>query len=120
MFARLTTAWSRAISRYKEVVTMESRRNEGAQEKRRPGGQGWDRAVLIALLALLGAGCTHGRFAGRPSKDLGSTPTIGTDFHSVPPGQTIPPAGFGVDLVRGESDAKKDETTVQAAGFRAR
>jgi hypothetical protein len=99
---------------------MESRRSVGPRQQVRPCGQGWDRAVLIALLALLGAGCTHGRFAGRPSKDLGSTPTIGTDFHSVPPGQTIPPAGLGVDLVRGESDAKKDETTVRAAGLRAR
>jgi hypothetical protein len=98
---------------------MESRRRKGARQQGRPRSQVRERALLVALLALLGNGCSPDRVAGRHSKVQGSTPTIGTDFRSVSPGQTIPPAGLGVDLVQGESASKKDASTVKATAVGA-
>jgi len=74
--------------------------------------------ILLAVPVLLFTGCSQdhagvhrGPFAPHPPS-MGSTPTIGADLHSVPPGQSIPPAGLGVDLVRDGSEAKHDGATI--------
>jgi hypothetical protein len=89
-------------------------------------GRGRKRVVVTFLLPLLvlGTGCSAGRGSLHPPRSWhrkyppGSDPsTIGTDFRKVPPGRTIPPAGLGVDLVQGESDAKRDASATTASAW---
>ncbi len=59
---------------------------------------GWMLPVALGLLA--GGGCSHfGRNGSHPPNGPPEYSTIGTDRSKIPRGQTIPPAGFGVDLV---------------------
>src|SRR5688572_17746049 len=58
------------------------------------------RVPALILCSLLGTGCSHLQGLARRSDSApGSSSTLGTDFKTAPKGQTIPPAGFGVDLV---------------------
>src|SRR4051794_8422134 len=61
------------------------------------------RARLVAILTLISAG-RSGQRKGTMRPPSYATPTIGVDHRSAPRGQTIPPAGLGVDLVRRRSD----------------
>lgn len=70
-------------------------------------GRSWT-AWGTAVATLLGAGCALDRHSERTPSGMApratvrdpSSPTLGTDFFSVPRGQTIPASGLGVDLVR--------------------
>lgn len=58
------------------------------------------RVVAGVWLAATATGCS--RWAERPPYNrngFSNYSTLGNDFQRVPKGQTIPPAGFGVDLV---------------------
>jgi hypothetical protein len=56
-------------------------------------------AICAALAAMLCAGCaSESRRADRPEREEPWHSTIATDPSTVPAGQTIPPAGIGVDL----------------------
>ncbi|MGZ3337773.1 MAG: hypothetical protein ACXVBV_20850 [Isosphaeraceae bacterium] len=69
------------------------------------------RGALLAMFTVLGliTGCSFHRAADRsgesvtpphaPPQRRDQLPTIGTDTRTVPPGQTIPAAGLGVDLL---------------------
>jgi hypothetical protein len=67
------------------------------------GGNDRRHRAVMACLIIWTTGCSHERGAGRRAQD--DTPTLGTDFSSVPQGRTIPPAGLGVDLVNFVSEA---------------
>jgi hypothetical protein len=70
--------------------------------------------TLVLASALMTVGCSAGRRWGSRDR-VGSDPsTLGTDFHSVPAGRTIPPAGLGVDLVRRDRSpaARRDVSVV--------
>ena len=60
--------------------------------------------LLILALGLTGCGNMNrpGLFRRKPAGPEASGATIGHDFRSWPAGTTIPPAGFGVDLVRSQ------------------
>jgi hypothetical protein len=73
------------------------------------------RAFGVAFLALLGAGCANGPPTVR--RDMGDQPTIGRNNGTAPRGRTIPPAGLGVDLVKGEPEAKGDASVALAKGL---
>jgi hypothetical protein len=73
---------------------------------------GWRICMILgAALSALGPACASHRLSsphamkhGGPyvaPPDRGRSPTLGTDFFTVPRGQVIPPAGLGVDLVQG-------------------
>jgi hypothetical protein len=82
---------------------MDMRADQGSRSRGR-----WLGAALISLILASAPGCASNQFGVRqdeehPPKDLGTTPTLGADRSKVPDGQSIPPAGLGVDLVRGAS-----------------
>ncbi len=74
-------------------------------------GHSSKRGALLAMLTVLGliTGCSFHRAADRsgepghpphsPPQRRDQLPTIGTNPNTVPPGQTIPAAGLGVDLL---------------------
>jgi hypothetical protein len=70
-------------------------------EDRDPRGR---RTILVALVGLAVSGCAPHRGLGRRGDTMRppsfANPTVGTDRRAVPRGQTIPPSGLGVDLVR--------------------
>lgn len=101
------------------------------REERRRGW--WLVPAMFALLA--GGGCSQWQ-GSRPRQpaDRASWSTLGTDRSTIPRGQTIPPAGFGVDLVEsssraarsrpllnpallGAGTARTEDAAVNAAGF---
>jgi len=59
--------------------------------------------VAIALVLLGASGCASHKGETRPGTSApfgqGRNATVGVDRGTVPPGQTIPPAGLGVDLM---------------------
>jgi hypothetical protein len=64
----------------------------------------WRRSLpLLAILLGAADGCASHRAVTRPDASppfsRQRNATIGTDKASAPPGQTIPPAGLGVDLI---------------------
>ena len=57
--------------------------------------------IGLAALVLIGLGCSAERGVRRRTEPADSKPaTLGSDFKEAPAGQTIPPAGIGVDMVR--------------------
>jgi hypothetical protein len=88
-----------------ELWSREGRRMEAASR-----GRYGQRAALLALITSVGltTGCSSQKVVGRPSSQAESLrpetdrvmkhATVATDPNTVPPGQTIPPAGLGVDL----------------------
>jgi hypothetical protein len=62
-----------------------------------------NRAIAIALLALVIPGCAHN--AEWMQRQPGVESTIGTDFNKAPAGKVIPPPGLGVDLSYQSDDA---------------
>lgn len=76
-------------------------------------------AMLVALLALIGPGCSSDRLAQRAMQAGQNSSTIARDRSKIPAGQVIPPAGIGVDLVRanGGGDPGQTDPGVGLAGF---
>ena len=74
-------------------------------------------AILVALFAILGSGCSSDRRMGlRSSKAGQDSGTVAKDRSTFPRGQVIPPAGLGVDLVRANGGGQPD-AAVGLAGF---
>jgi hypothetical protein len=65
--------------------------------------------VMVSTLGLLtafgGFGCAAGRMNRAVSPSRTDDSTLGTDMMKAPKGTTIPPAGFGVDLVSNDTPA---------------
>ncbi|SIO66866.1 hypothetical protein SAMN05444166_8252 [Singulisphaera sp. GP187] len=75
-------------------------------------------AILIALFAVIGSGCSGDRGMRLRSERAGQdSATIAKDRRSFPRGQVIPPAGLGVDLVRANGGGEPPQAEVGLAGF---
>lgn len=75
-------------------------------------------AVLAALFAVIGSGCSGERRMGLRSTRAGeNSSTIARDRSLTPRGQVIPPAGIGVDLVRANGGGEPAKAEVGLAGF---
>ena len=69
-----------------------------ARQDSRRGRGVWCGLTGMVTVAMVWTGCTPDR---RPLRinGISRSSTIGSDFRQVPAGTTIPPAGFGVDMV---------------------
>src|SRR5690348_8066958 len=75
-------------------------------------------AILVALVAAIGGGCSSDRGMGlRATKAGQDSATIARDRRSIPRGQVIPPAGLGVDLVRANGGGESHDAEVGLAAF---
>ena len=57
------------------------------------------RTAVVVLAAMIASGCASDRSAGKRFSPGTNSSTVAPDRANFPRGETIPPAGFGVDLV---------------------
>lgn len=69
----------------------------------------WHGVLLLAFCAMVGSGCAQDRTRSRFPRAGQDSSTIATDRRTVPRGETIPPAGLGVDLVQSQSREAKSQ-----------
>jgi len=67
--------------------------------------------LLLAFCAMVGSGCAQDRTRGRFPRAGQDSSTIATDRRTIPRGETIPPAGLGVDLVQSPSRESTSRAT---------
>lgn len=90
--------------------------------------RGWRASpTLVDALLLFALGCSSPPHAQQGasggllhrliSRRGGPSTTLGHDFSKVPPGQTIPAAGLGVDLVRSRTSPPVDSALSVTHGF---